>query len=471
MIEVRYLIYYKFKTTVMKKLKYILFTALAGLLACDSFTELDAPPTQIASSEVFIDKSGAEAALADIYARIREEGAVSGNASAGTVLLANYADDLAFYGANANLEQFSRHTLVDSNTYLNTLWRAAYSQIYAVNSFREGVLGAQHIGEEDRDRFLGEALFLRGFLHFYLVNIFGSIPYVTSTDYEVNRSVGKISEQQAYGLIVQDLLLAAELIPETYPSAEPVRPNKSAVHALLSRVSLYTGDWQEAAACATLVIESPMYSWQLDLDQEFLRTSPATIWSLHPGLAGVNTRDARSFVFLSGPPSIPTLSPELYASFEDGDLRRTAWVSEIQGTGGPWYHASKYKKITNTGSSEEYTVLFRLAEMHLIRAECRTMLHDLEGARSDIDKIRSRAGLGGTTASTEQALLAAVLQERRLELFTEQGHRFFDLKRTGNADQVLSIAKPNWRPTDVLFPLPLNELLLNGNLLPQNTGY
>ncbi len=63
------------------------------------------------------------------------------------------------------------------------------------------------------------------------------------------------------------------------------------------------------------------------------------------------------------------------------------------------------------------------------------------------------------------------MQERRVEFFTEGGHRFFDLKRAQQLDNALSSLKPGWNSTDALLPLPESELLLNPNLLPQNPGY
>ena len=76
-----------------------------------------------------------------------------------------------------------------------------------------------------------------------------------------------------------------------------------------------------------------------------------------------------------------------------------------------------------------------------------------------------------TTAVTLNELLHAILQERRVELFTEQGHRWFDLKRMGKAAEVLEAIKPNWKDTHILLPVPDKELTLNPNLLPQNEGY
>jgi hypothetical protein len=79
--------------------------------------------------------------------------------------------------------------------------------------------------------------------------------------------------------------------------------------------------------------------------------------------------------------------------------------------------------------------------------------------------------LPNTNATTQTELLAAITEERRKEFFTELGNRWFDLKRTGTANSVLSIKKQGWDAKDLLWPLPESELLLNGNLAPQNPGY
>ena len=92
-------------------------------------------------------------------------------------------------------------------------------------------------------------------------------------------------------------------------------------------------------------------------------------------------------------------------------------------------------------------------------------------SKEDLNKIRTRAGLANTSALTQVEILDAILQERRLELFTEFGHRFFDLKRYNKIQSVLSAAKTGWDTHDALFPIPQVELGLNPNLKPQNSGY
>ena len=136
-----------------------------------------------------------------------------------------------------------------------------------------------------------------------------------------------------------------------------------------------------------------------------------------------------------------------------------------------WYYPFKYKQPFPTGSSQEYAVQLRLEEMYLIRAEARLKQGDEEGAKQDLNTIRNRAGLPDSNATDSNELMTDIVQERRVEFFTEHGHRFFDLKRTGLLDAQLTGIKSGWNTTDSALPLPQKELSLNKNLLPQNAGY
>jgi len=107
----------------------------------------------------------------------------------------------------------------------------------------------------------------------------------------------------------------------------------------------------------------------------------------------------------------------------------------------------------------------------LIRAEALMQLNIFDKAMDDLNKIRNRAGLSELTGLDKTGLEAAILHERKYELFTEFGHRWFDLKRFQKAGEVLGPIKSNWNPDHLLFPLPLEELLANPNLKPQNDGY
>ncbi|PRZ22769.1 RagB/SusD family nutrient uptake outer membrane protein [Flavobacterium granuli] len=459
----------------MKTIQFTLYViaTLAMLIcsSCEDFIAVDIPQSQLTSPIVFESTATADAAMADVYAQIREQGMVNGTFYGLSNLMGNYSDEMEYYGSSIEIKQFTNHSIVPSNSSILALWNATYSQIYASNLILEGLENSTKIADEDKNHLKGEALFLRAFLHFYLVNLFGEVPYVSSTDYILNKTIPKSSQQQLWEHITTELQQAEVLLSEHYPTTERIRANKSVANAMLARVYLYKEDWTNAALKASALIENPKYVWVTNPALEFLKESTATIWALHPGYPGVNTKDARFFVFSSGPPSKPELSPAFVASFESGDLRKNLWVRTISNSVGTWYCPYKYKKTLGTTTSQEYTILFRLAEQYLIRAEARAHLGDIAGAQSDLNKIRNRAGLANTTADTPESLLEAVAMERRSELFTEQGHRWFDLKRTNTAEAVLRPIKSGWENTQVLLPIPQAELLLNKQLLPQNPGY
>ena len=135
------------------------------------------------------------------------------------------------------------------------------------------------------------------------------------------------------------------------------------------------------------------------------------------------------------------------------------------------FFANKYKSIFNVTESLEHSIIFRLEEQYLIRAEAKAHLGIIEESQTDLNTIRNRAGLANTTASTKETLLTAILNERFVEFFTEQGQRWFDLKRTEEAKNEIATIKSNWNDTDLLLPIPETEIEVNPNLKPQNPGY
>ena len=92
---------------------------------------------------------------------------------------------------------------------------------------------------EFKKQLKGEALAIRGLLHFYLTMTFGDVPYVNTTNYEVNKKISKLKSEVVLENAVQDLLASEVIISESYASVEHVRLNKSAVQALLACMLLY----------------------------------------------------------------------------------------------------------------------------------------------------------------------------------------------------------------------------------------
>jgi hypothetical protein len=434
--------------------------------------EVDLPNSQLTSSAVFEDKATANAAMVDIYNKIRDNGMLTGTSSGISNQLGNYTDELTCYGTTASVSiDFYNNALVATNSNISGVWNSSYNQIYCANSVLEGVKNAVALPTPDRNQLTGEALFVRALIHFYLTNLFGDIPFITTTDYKQNSSTKRIPQMEVYDKIKTDLAQAIELLPESYISTEKVRPNKYAAIALLARVDLYSENWTEAAENATKVInKTALYQWTT-LNKVFLKQSTTTIWQLMPSVKGKNTFEGETFIFTAGPPPLTALSPGLMNAFSAGDLRKSLWTKAVSNGTNTWYHAYKYKEFQNTTTSLEYSIVLRLAEQYLIRAEAKAHLNDAVGAAQDLNTIRNQAGLANTTATTTNEILEAVLQERRLEFFTEFGHRFFDLKRTNKLDSTLSGVKLGWDAKDKLWPIPATELAVNPNLQPQNFGY
>jgi hypothetical protein len=451
----------------------VLFCCILFLSACDDFVDVDLPSSQLTANAVFQDKATANAAMVSIYAKMRDSGLLSGNLSGLSNQMGNYADELVYYGdVSGTTRNFYNNTILASNLEISNWWNSSYNQIYAANAIIEGVNASTALIDADKKQFTGEALFVRSLLHFYLLNLYGDVPYITTTNYEQNKVTRRMPTSELYTHIIDDLELAVSLLPEAYISSDRVRPNKSVAMALLARVYLFKGMWAEAANAASYLINNTvMYPWETNLDNIFLKDSSTTIWQFIPRTDGQNTQEGETFIFTSGPPSLMALSEQLINVFELGDQRKDHWVASVTNGTDTWYHANKYKEKSNTSSSMEYSIVFRLAEQYLIRSEARAQQGDLIGAKEDLDKIRNTAGLAGTTAISQQDILTAVLQERKVEFFTELGHRFFDLKRTNRLDEVLLPIKAGWNTTDSLLPLPESELSLNPNLNPQNSGY
>jgi len=458
----------------MKKIRLSVCVALAFLFmaSCDDFVDVDLPDSLLTGPQVFDDASTVEAAMSDIYSKLRDEGMLNGSGSGGGASFGLYADELkGYYEAGNPLDNIFTNTLLPSNPAVQTFWSRSYHHIYCANAVIEGVAASASLSEAEKARFTSEALFVRAMVHFYLVNIFGDVPYISTTDFVQNSHAVRMGSAEVYGYIIEDLSLAIGLLPTEYVSTERARPNRAAAYAMLARAYLYSQQWAEAADAASAVLNAPDYTIEEDLDAVFLKEARSTIWQFKPKITGDNADEGGAYIFVSTPPPSMSLREDFISAFEPGDLRREHWTKSLTSDASTWYHAYKYKQNTNTGTSLEYSVVLRIEEQFLIRAEARARQGDLLGAQEDLNIIRQRAGLPDVVAGSAAELIEAVMRERRFELFTEYGHRFFDLKRSQTVDAVLSAVKPGWNITDALWPLPDTELLANPGLAPQNPGY
>lgn len=473
----------------MQSAKYIWKCALAGTLlvvfttsGCKKFLDIGAPKTELVSELVFKDEATAINALVSMY----------GEMMAGNNFVSDYASTYLGYAA----DEFLSNGSPQSPYYTNSLtagnnddfWSRAYKFIYNANLVREGT-DRSTLADTTKKQIKGETLFIRAFCHFYMVNLFGDIPYMTSTDYRVTNIAVREPVTQVYDKILADLLEARNLVKADYldgnnkPYTERIRPNKAVCTALIARVYLYMGNWKKAEEEATTLINNTAYSLPTDLKTVFLKNSAETIWQLQPssptytnGFLATNYIWDASFGY-----NRPVLTNNLFNACEPGDKRQSDWMGTYASpTAGNVHFSWKYKSKEQSAPSKEYFMVFRLAEQYLIRAEASAKLNNVADAVKDLNKLRDRARTLPTDLPpysetiSQDACIAAVAHERQIELFTEWGHRWLDLKRTGKANEVLGPLKGNtwWQGTDVLFPIPLQQISLNPNMTnAQNPGY
>lgn len=438
-------------------------------ISCKKFVEIAPPSTQIADVNVFADDKAALSAATAVYAEMSVSylDITSGGM---TVFPALSADELIYTAVNADFESFQNNSVLASGQSISAhMWVPAYRDIYYANEVLEGVANSKTISESARNQLTGEMLVVRALNYFCLVNLFGDVPLELTTDYRVNSLMPRTPVKDVYTQLSTDLLKAKGLLSGDYPTAMRARVNKWTAAALLARVNLYQKDWANAEAQATAVISSGQYTLEADLNSVFSQASNETIWQLANDVS--NTAEAAEFVPYD-PGDIPTyvLSDFLVAAFEPNDRRYSKWIDSNTVDNHIYRYPYKYKD-NNYDPVTEFYVVFRLAEQYLIRAEARAEQGNIEGAVSDINIIRARAGLAGITTTDKDSVLTAIAHEREVELFCEWGHRWCDLKRTGTANAVLGVRKaPNWQPNDTVYPLPANELV-NNPFLVQNPGY
>jgi hypothetical protein len=462
---------------------FCFFTSL--FLSCKKFVEVGPPDNKVVSAGIFTSDATATAAIIGIYANMSNVGFGSGSKYSVSSLAGLSADELTnFNSTDVDQVQFYKNGITATNSYLtNNLWSEAYQYIYASNTIIEGLNKYVGVNDQLKKQLIGESKFIRAFCHFYLVNLFGDVPSITSSDYNTNAIAIRTPASQVYQQIISDLKDAQVLLASDYSYSinERVRPNKWAATALLARAYLYTQDWKNAETQSTSIIDNTStFGLVSDLNKVFLANSIEAIWQLKPLGASFDTREALNFVFSNVPQNV-AMSDQLINAFEVGDLRKAEWVGNVTVNGTLYYYPFKYKLIG--ASLNEYSMVLRLAEQYLIRSEARIEQNKIVDGIADLNLLRARARGNNVndlppllnSLSQSDALLA-LAHERQIELFTEWGHRWLDLKRTKRVDSVMTIVTPqkggSWDSYWQVYPIPQIQLQNDPNMAnSQNAGY
>ena len=445
-----------------------LLIIMLQLSACSKLIEIDSPKNQLSTDKVFADTNGAKSALFNIYLVLENQ-----QYNASNRYLSAYADEsIASYSA----EPWNQSRLPATEATVRSNWTSLYNCIYQCNMVMEQLDIASGFPEAFKSKINAEARFLRAFCYFYLVNLYGSVPLITTTNVNVNRHAPQADQTKVYEQVISDLNVARLNLSPNYQGAGKIRANKACATALLARVYLYQGNWDLAERLADELISSGTYT---PLE------APANVFKAGSRESILQFATANGFITEASNvvPTSATVAPsfflrdQFFQSFEAADLRKSSWTGTNTVTNAGittvYRYPAKYKnRVANTTSPENLVVL-RIAEQYLIRAEARAQQGKLTGANSavaDLNIIRSRAGLGNISPSGLSAVLAAIYAERSHEMFFENSDRFMDLKRSGNLQTIMAAAKPSWLPTCAVLPIPQNDINTNSKLI-QNEGY
>lgn len=365
-----------------------------------------------------------------------------------------------------NLNPFSGPT--------NDFWTECYTVIGISNAMVEGVMQSKGMTQAGKDEVLGQAKFMRALNYYFLVNLYGDVPLVLSSNYQEERLKPRVGVSIVYTQIIQDLEDASKLLADNYRD-QRVRANKWAALALLSRVCLFTKDWTKAEQAASQVIGQTQLFQLGQLDNE-ADTKPMDIFtknnteqilqlwnSLGASIGSISIGEFSGF-------AVTEDETGLLSAFESNDKRKENYIKFDETTAS--YQINKYRSTGEESTpNNEYTSVLRLSEQYLNRAEARLEL-GLPTALDDINILRKRAGLANLPSGLPKPqALQAIVQERRVELCFEWADRWFTLKRLGLADAVMAKAKPTtWKSFAQLYPVPTTEIQ-NNRQLTQNPGY
>jgi len=490
----------------MKKLQLLSLLIVLQLFGCSDF--LDVNPQSELTQESF-PTTAADALLATnaAYSTLRNWSYHSG----GFPILDIMSDDTQ-KGSNPDdgintIGPFDNFTLLANQDGLDRWWATLYQGVRYANVVIEFVPEIA-MPESIKNRYLGEALFLRGLYYFDLVRAWGDVPLVTSATAPL--SLARTDVATIYAQIEDDLTRASSLLPkkDAYEANDLGRATQGAAKSLLAKVYLFQNDFAKAEPLLLEVINSGNYDLEPNFEDANGRDGEHGVESiLEVGAVEVQSSIGNQYANTQGVRGTPNRgwgfnrpTINLREAFENGDPRKDASIIElgdvldgitILGDGvtpdetkdeqGRVIEIESYNQkiwipglATDTQFGHNRRIL-RFADVLLMAAEALNENGKSAQALPHLNRVRERARAGNMAilpAITEQnqsMLRALILQERRVELAME-GHRFWDLVRTGNAAEVLGPLGFQSAKHELL-PIPQNEIDISLGVLTQNPNW
>lgn len=470
----------------MKKIfyKYSLVVLATLVFGCNTLDQ--EPRSQISTDAAFADPNSAQGAVNGMYNIL--QGVYEWRVQVLSDVAADVSQQVDTWDALINIDEFA---VTPDNSEVGDLYAILYRLIDISNAIIANVDDVPGLSDALKNDFKGQAYGLRGIAYFELARFWGGIPGVYGTEGVIIRtepSIGinessyatRASLVETYDQARTDLETGLSLLPDTR-SGNDLRGRlvKATTRAMLARLHLYLQEYDLAAQYATDVINDANYTLVKPYSDIFNNKNTAeSIFEVQFTLTDQSGMRNWYYPASAGARGGTALHEAFYAEISADPLDERHQMTDARTTtsGATVYYPTKWP----TANDDNNIQAIRIAEMYLIRAEARvlgTTVKDLAGAQSDIDAIRDRAGLGATTAATENELMDEIIDQRKKEFFAE-GHRWFDLIRTGRALTTLSgITRSEGSTTYSLgdadrqvFPFPSKDTQTNTNL-EQNNAY
>jgi hypothetical protein len=457
--------------------RFFRYTAILATVWLASCTEVlqPKPVDLLVDNLVLNEPADVEPARIGAYSALR--GMASTNMMAGDFT----ADYIRHNGTFTDYRELGTKQITSSNGAAASLWSNLYRTIYVSNFVMERLPTISGVPESTKKQVIAEMRFLRGYANFIGANTFGDIPKVINTDQATNRNIPKSPKADILAWVLEDWIAAEKDLAtiEAGSTATVVNgtyANKISAEGMLARYYLYQKNWALAEQFATKVIDAKVYSLETNYEdivaKDFTKESMLEVGyalSDDPGTSAFGLTN----LFIGRREVIPSDQVVLSLLSTDSGTRR-ATVSfnsqNLKGDDNGWT-MQKYGTPDNDNNN---IVLMRLAEIYIIRAEARAQQNKLTGttgAIADLNVLRARAKAPNVSAANQAEVISAVERERVYELAFE-GHRWYDLIRTGRLQAVMTAFSPNWKSTYDRWPIPNGEIQRNPALKDaQNPGY
>lgn len=467
----------------MKNIKYsILFlSVLLITFSCDDALNLS-PITEKEAAKFYSNENEIENAIYGVYAQLQHyslynvELIIAGELQSDITFCEDPNNDGGIYG---ELDSFN---VTPASKVPSNIWLQSYVGIQRANVVLNRISKINFKKANIKQHRIGEMGFIRALLYFNLVRLFGDVPLVTeeTKDPADFFGQGRTEKNKVYTQIITDLKLAIEKLPIKNESG---RASKGAAQALLGEVYLTQGNFSKAEETLALVVNSGTYKLATDITKIFgiaNEGNSETVFAVQfaSGLSGGSEGSAAASKFSpSGTGvvdadgfNIPTQS--FYKMYNTNDLRKKIYLG-ITNDGKAFTKKWTVNPTNQNDGGSDFMVI-RYSNVILMYAEALNENGKINQAKKYLEMIRSRANLT-TKASTQNELKKAIDIERQLELIGE-GYRWFDLKRYGNAVEVMNkwFAKNNSSiridKHNLLLPIPQNQIDADPSIV-QNPGY